>query len=147
MSVVYERTRRGTRVRTMTPRRRRHLTYGQWLKHARNAAGLTQAEFGSKIGMDQSYVSKLEREYHSSVPDAEKARMICQALGVTVREMMEAIGYYDEEPEDKDNLMVFASLMSEAEHLDVPDYLKESIKASIRYAKDVALKRGNEGGV
>ena len=50
------------------------------LKDARNDAGVTQTELASRIGTDQSYVSKYERCERRL--DYVEVRTVCQALGL-----------------------------------------------------------------
>lgn len=112
------------------------MTYGEWLRSRRDAVGMTQRELGERIGMDQSYLSKLERGYHASLPDPDQAREIAHILGTTVQDMMTSLGYYDEEPAEVGNHERFASMMFEAEQLEgVPEHLRRSIKDSIEYVK------------
>lgn len=52
------------------------------LKRIRTEAGLSQGEFAEKLGMPQSYVSRLERGIHN--PAVDVAVQLAKALGVTV---------------------------------------------------------------
>lgn len=53
-----------------------------YLKTVRIQAGLTQIELGTKIGMDQTYVSKYENRERRI--DLLELRTICNALGISL---------------------------------------------------------------
>lgn len=55
------------------------------LSSARKTAGMTQAEFASKIGVDRSTVTKWERG--SAYPSADKLPEIAAALGCTIDDL------------------------------------------------------------
>jgi transcriptional regulator with XRE-family HTH domain len=52
------------------------------IKKLRKAAGMTQAEFGSLIGMNQAYVSRLESGNHN--PEAETLQAVAEALDAEI---------------------------------------------------------------
>ena len=52
------------------------------LRDARKRAGLTQAELGARLGLDQSYISKYERAERRL--DVLELRSVCHALNLTL---------------------------------------------------------------
>lgn len=52
------------------------------IKKLRKAAGMTQSEFGSLIGMNQAYVSRLESGNHN--PEAETLQAVAEALDAEI---------------------------------------------------------------
>lgn len=58
----------------------RYRVLVECLRDARQSAKLTQTELATKLGADQSYVSKYERAERRL--DAIELRAICQALGI-----------------------------------------------------------------
>ena len=60
--------------------------FGKLLKELRNRAHLTQLELANKVGIDPSYVSKLERG--ADPPAREKVLAIAEALDLTKTEQV-----------------------------------------------------------
>jgi transcriptional regulator with XRE-family HTH domain len=59
------------------------------LRAARDKAGITQVELAEKLGLTQSFVSKIERGDRRL--DIVQLRTLCKALGVPLREFIEQL--------------------------------------------------------
>ena len=57
-------------------------TFGQTLKNLRRSKGITQRELASAVGVDFSYISKVEND-RMPAPAADTIVRICEKLGVT----------------------------------------------------------------
>lgn len=57
-------------------------TFGTQLKHYRSELKLSQPEFAEQVGIEQSYLSKLEND--KSVPSNDTFRSILTALNLTI---------------------------------------------------------------
>lgn len=66
-------------------------TFGEKLRALRRAAKITQRELAERVGVDFSYISKLEND-RLPPPAAETVIRICEALGVTPDELLAASG-------------------------------------------------------
>src|SRR5690348_15612911 len=55
--------------------------FSKLLKASRRRANLTQLELAQKVGLDHSYISKIERGYN--LPSRDKVLAIIDTLGVT----------------------------------------------------------------
>ena len=67
------------------------------LKAARKRAGLTQVQLASRLGTDQTYVSKIERLQRRM--DVIELRTVCKALGI---EFLSFIQSFEKEIEGKE---------------------------------------------
>lgn len=65
------------------------MTLGQQIKQCRTARGLSQPELAEMVGIEQSYLSKLEND--KSIPSNEVFRSLLNALSIGVSEFLEAI--------------------------------------------------------
>ena len=61
------------------------------LKHYRSELKLSQPEFAEQVGIEQSYLSKLEND--KSVPSNDTFRSILTALNLTICDFMEPLKY------------------------------------------------------
>lgn len=61
------------------------MTLGEKLRALRSTSGWTQPEFARKLGIEQSYLSKLEND--KSIPSTEMFDKLCTAYEVTPDEM------------------------------------------------------------
>jgi len=66
-------------------------TFGRKLCALRRAANVTQRELAKRVGVDFSYVSKLEND-RLPPPAADTTVRICKALGVAPDELLAASG-------------------------------------------------------
>jgi len=66
-------------------------TFGQKLRALRRAANVTQRELAKRVGVNFSYISKLEND-RLPPPAADTIVKICKALGVPPDELLAATG-------------------------------------------------------
>ena len=66
-------------------------TFGQKLRALRRATSITQRKLAERVGVDFSYISKLEND-RLPPPAANTVVKICEALGVTPDELLAASG-------------------------------------------------------
>ena len=66
-------------------------TFGQKLRALRRATGVTQRELAKRVGVDFSYISKLEND-RVPPPAADTVVRTCEALGVAPDELLAASG-------------------------------------------------------
>lgn len=64
-------------------------TLGQQLKQLRNNKKLSQPEFAQQVGIEQSYLSKLEND--KSIPSNEIFRSLLIALDLSIDEFMKPL--------------------------------------------------------
>ncbi|QMW13408.1 helix-turn-helix transcriptional regulator [Pseudoalteromonas sp. MT33b] len=64
-------------------------TFGSQLKHYRSELKLSQPEFAEQVGIEQSYLSKLEND--KSVPSNDTFRSILAALNLTICDFMQPL--------------------------------------------------------
>jgi transcriptional regulator with XRE-family HTH domain len=64
-------------------------TFGELLRERRRAAGITQRDLASRIGVDFSYISKLEND-RLPPPASETASKIAAALACPIEELLSA---------------------------------------------------------
>ncbi|MBQ4852779.1 helix-turn-helix domain-containing protein [Pseudoalteromonas sp. MMG012] len=62
------------------------MTLGHYIKHLRTTANMSQPQLAEKMGVEQSYLSKLEND--KSVPSNEVFRQLLDALELTVEDFM-----------------------------------------------------------
>lgn len=62
------------------------MTLGEKLRSLRSISGWTQPEFAQKLGIEQSYLSKMEND--KSIPSVEMFDKLCTAYGVTPDDMI-----------------------------------------------------------
>lgn len=65
------------------------MTLGEKLRALRSTSGWTQPEFARKLGIEQSYLSKLEND--KSIPSTEMFDKLCTAYEVTPDEMLKGL--------------------------------------------------------
>ena len=66
------------------------LTIGQQIKRYRENKGLTQADLAFIIGVDHSNISQIENDKREI--NLSKLRKICEALDVTIAQILEQKG-------------------------------------------------------
>jgi len=62
-------------------------TFGEKLKQIRRLNGISQRELAAKVGVDFSYISKVEND-RLPPPSSETIERICGALGVPVEDLL-----------------------------------------------------------
>jgi transcriptional regulator with XRE-family HTH domain len=70
---------------------RQAMTFGEALRAIRRTANISQRELANKVGLDFSYISKLENG-HLPAPAADTVVKICQALGVEAEHLLSLTG-------------------------------------------------------
>lgn len=65
------------------------MKLGQWLKTYRDSHSLSQGELAERMGIEQSYLSKLEND--KSMPSAEMLDDILQATETTLEDLLSAL--------------------------------------------------------
>ena len=63
-------------------------SFGETIRKLRKERGLTQAELAEVIGVDESYVSKIETGRLTYTPSEETLRLMAHALGADVLEVL-----------------------------------------------------------
>lgn len=66
-------------------------TFGRSLRTLRRSKSVTQRELARKVGVDFSYISKVEND-RLSPPAADTIVKICEALGVAPEELLASTG-------------------------------------------------------
>ena len=66
-------------------------TFGQTLKEIRRSKGVTQRQLAAAVGVDFSYISKVEND-RMPPPAADTIVKICEALGVAPDELLAMTG-------------------------------------------------------
>ena len=66
-------------------------TFGQSLRHLRRSQEVTQRELADQVGVDFSYISKMEND-RLPPPAADTVVKICEALGVPSEELLALTG-------------------------------------------------------
>ncbi|AGG05936.1 helix-turn-helix domain-containing protein [Dehalococcoides mccartyi] len=74
-------------------------TFGQTLRELRQKAGITQRELASRIGMDFSYISKIENDRLPS-PAADTIVTISRALNESPEQLLALTGKIPSEVEE-----------------------------------------------
>lgn len=62
------------------------LTFGEFIKNAREAKGLLQREVAVRANVEQAYISKVERGERE--PSLTNAIKICQALHIDINDFV-----------------------------------------------------------
>lgn len=74
-------------------------SFGQVLRHFRQKAGITQRELARRIGVDFSYISKLEND-RLPPPAADTIVTICQTVGQSPVQLLALRGKIPSEVEE-----------------------------------------------
>ena len=75
-----------------------HSTLGQALREFRPKAGMSQRDLANRVGIDFSYISKVEND-RIPPPAADTVVAMCQALGIPQEELLALIGKIPSEAE------------------------------------------------
>lgn len=65
------------------------MTFGQYIKQLREARGMTQPDAASHIGIEQSYLSKLEND--KSHPSEEMFQKLVEAYDIAVEQLVQKL--------------------------------------------------------
>ena len=79
------------------------MKFGDFIRLKREQSGWTQPEAAAKIGIEQSYLSKLENG--RSIPSADVYQRVCEAYGVSSAALYAAID--DEAVAEKEDRSLF----------------------------------------
>ena len=119
------------------------MTINQRIKHLRkDLLKLTQTEFGDKLGLGKTAISKMES--NTSTVTEQNKKMICKEFNVSYAWLMEGIGEVFIETED-----LFIDLLAKEYDLDelqvrlIEKFVKvdkENREAFMNFLKDVFLK-------
>jgi transcriptional regulator with XRE-family HTH domain len=90
--------------------------FGEFLKSLRNQIKMSQRELAERVGLDFTYISKIENDVMAP-PSEEKLLAMEEVLGV---DKYELVLYADKIPTDFKNV-----ILADA---DVQDYLRERVK-------------------
>lgn len=68
------------------------MTIGSYIKEQRHARGLSQQEVAGAVGIDISYLSKIENDRLGRTPSVKTLIGLAAALGVSTLEVLELAG-------------------------------------------------------
>lgn len=107
-------------------------TFGTALREMRRAAGISQRELADRIGIDFSYISKVEND-RLPPPAADTIVAICQVLGSNAEELLALTGKI---PSDVHKTVSGSksaqSFLREAQQLDLTDAEWDTMMQSLR---------------
>lgn len=116
------------------------VTLGSRIRQARSNRRLTQAAFGLKIGLSDSYISQIETG--QKTPTYETLQVICDALGLDFREMAALAADLppaDDEPDIDDPEL---DLLFQQAKRKLSDRDKRALKMQFRVALEMADEEG-----
>ena len=70
-------------------------TFGERIRELRKASGLTQREFAEQLGIDFTYVSKIENGRIDVPPSEQLITRMADLLGVDANELLVLAGQFD----------------------------------------------------
>jgi transcriptional regulator with XRE-family HTH domain len=117
-------------------------TFGTLLKTKRRDADLSQRELAKQIGVDFSYISKLEND-RLPPPAADTIVKICQVLGTEPDEMLALTGKLPTEIQENiaSNLSA-QQFLREAGEMRLTNEEWQSLTASLKQFRDDATSGG-----
>lgn len=68
------------------------ITFAERIKTARQSMGLTQRQLARAIGIDYTYISKIENDANEYAPKIEVVRALAEALDLPVSEVVQSAG-------------------------------------------------------
>ena len=71
------------------------MTTGQYIKSARQKAGMTQAQLAEKLGIPYQSIGQWERDIRN--PKLDTLKRIAHALNITIQELMDLPRWMDED--------------------------------------------------
>lgn len=120
---------------------------GEALFRRREQLGLTQRQFGDRIGKDPAYISRLEQGRTKETPPPEVLQAIAGELGISQARMLAMIGYTVGEPEPVGDTVTIpaddprARLLAAVDGL--PDHVVNSWADSISAITNAASQNRN----
>lgn len=113
------------------------MSFGQWVRTRREERGITQREVGERMGLDSTYVSRIERGAVNTWPTPDEARRWARALETTIEDLMRSVGYLPEE--EQSEAEVFASMVTTVSRAEsLPPRLKRIMLETIEMAREQA---------
>lgn len=120
-------------------------TVGKRIKHHREAAGFSQVEFASKIGVSKQTLYKYENDIITNIP-SDKIETAAAVLGVSPGELM---GWSDSEPApyylDDEARELAEFLFRNPEYKILFDASRKVKKEDIQFVKDLMDRMTNNG--
>ncbi len=96
-------------------------TFGESLREARRAAGVSQRELAERLGLDFSYVSKIENG-RVPPPAADTVLAMCQVIGIAPEGLLARIGKLPSQVQQTVSSSPEAQkFLSEAQRLGITD--------------------------
>ncbi|MGS0682220.1 helix-turn-helix domain-containing protein [Shewanella sp. 125m-7] len=92
------------------------MTLGQQIKQCRTVRGFSQPELAEMVGIEQSYLSKLEND--KSIPSNEVFRSLLNALSISISEFLETIDS-DKHRQQLNQIPDLEAFLSQKEHLNL----------------------------
>ncbi|GIU15058.1 MULTISPECIES: helix-turn-helix domain-containing protein [unclassified Shewanella] len=92
------------------------MTLGQQIKQCRTARGFSQPELAEMVGIEQSYLSKLEND--KSIPSNEVFRSLLNALSISISQFLEAIDS-DKHRQQLNQIPDLEAFLSQQAHLNL----------------------------
>ena len=110
-----------------------HMTsFGEALRERRRAAGISQRELAERIGMDFSYISKVENG-RLQPPAADTIVAMCRALNINAEELLALTGKIPSEVQKTvSGSRAAQEFLREAQQLGVTDEEWEQMMRSLR---------------
>jgi len=124
------------------------LLFGSKLKNVRNAKGYNVTELASSVGVDRSYISKLEKAV-AGPPDIEVIAQLSYVLAVPMSEfVVDAIGHISFERADNSNIVdpknsIISDIARECEA--IPEEYLVILLAQVKAISQTYRKRKFEG--
>lgn len=75
-------------------------TFGETVRAARNKCGLTQKQLANNLGVDITYLSKIENDMTGYCPSLAVIQKLAFSLNLSESELRFLAGYIDEETQD-----------------------------------------------
>lgn len=97
------------------------MTFGKRVRHLRTARGLTLRALAAKIGVDFSYLSKIENNRLPHTPSAETVRAIATALGADSIDLLQIADKLPPELDQVTSVPAARRFMERATQMASPD--------------------------
>jgi transcriptional regulator with XRE-family HTH domain len=110
-------------------------SFGTILREKRRLAGVSQRELAKQIGVDFSYISKLENN-RLAPPAAETIVAICGILEIPAEELLSAAGKIPNDVQKSvSESKVAQEFLREAQRLELSDQEWEQMRTSLRHLR------------